>query len=295
MNKMLMITLGLGVLNVAHAQTVIQMTAPAGTQLSGVVQTTTRTTNATVDVQPKPNVRLTSQALADFRKSFATLGSIPTVSQSIPATLEVLPTQADGGVPVRTTMDIPMPEGKNPVKFNVRSIYYPDGNVKMEFEPISDPALESAMSGLKDLFNDPQNQALYKKAWTPGEVYNQTVTLPFEQFTGGADLKMVGNFTMTSSLTYVQRGANDEYIFQVSGKSGLNEIRMVDAQGNIVMKLFMANVNVSGETRLRKDGLPLFQKTTQSMKMTLIMNMPELPVTVKTSMNMSMDQILNWQ
>ncbi|GEM47751.1 hypothetical protein DC3_33860 [Deinococcus cellulosilyticus NBRC 106333 = KACC 11606] len=292
---MLLITLSLGLVGVAQAQTTLQMTAPAGTKLTGTVQSNTTITGLTADVQPKPNVRLTSQALADYRKSFSGLGSIPPVNQTIPAALEVLPARADGGIPVQTNMDIPLGEGKEPLKFLSRAIHYPDGRISMEFDEVSDPTFQKLLGGMKDLVNSPETQAIYTRAWTPGETVKQDITLPFEQFVGGLPYQLTGNFTMTSSTSYVQRGAQDEYIFQVNGTSGLNEIRALDEEGRIVMKIFMDKVNITGETRIRKDGLPMLQRTNQSMKMTLIMNLPNLPVIVKTSMNLSVQQNISWQ
>ena len=61
------------------------------------------------------------------------------------------------------------------------------------------------------------------------------------------------------------------------------------------MKIFLDKVNVTGESRIREDGLPMAQRTNQSMKMTLIMNMPNIPVIVKTSMNLAVQQVINWE
>ncbi|GGJ38053.1 hypothetical protein GCM10008938_25210 [Deinococcus roseus] len=291
-----MITLGLGVCGLAQAQTVVEMTALPGTQLTGTLQSTSTITNMTVDVQPKPNVRITSQALEDYRKSFgAGLNPPATTTQNIPATLQVLEDREDGGIPVQMNMDIPMGAGKDPLKFSARTIYYPDGTVKIEFDEVSDPTFQKMLGGMKDLVNNPQLQAIYNKPWTPGESLNQSVSLPFEQFTEGLPYRLTGNFNMNTTTTYVQRGASQEYIFQVNGSSGLTEIRALDDKNNIVMKIFMDQVKVSGENRISEDGLPLFQKTSQSMKMTLIMNMPQVPVIVKTSMNLAVDQTIRWQ
>lgn len=293
---MLLITLGLGALGFAQAQTSIKLTAPAGTTLTGTVQSNTTISGMTVDVQPKPNVRITAQALENYRKTFAlSTGSIPAVNQTIPTHLEVLEARADGGVPVQMNMDLPLGEGKEPLKFVTRTIHHPDGHITMEFDEVNDPSFQKLLSGMKDLLNSPETQAIYTHAWTPGETLRQDISLPFAQFTGELPYKLTGDFTMTSNTTYVQRGASQEYIFQVNASSGLSEIRALDEEGRIVMKIFLDKVNVTGESRIRKDGLPLSQRTNQSMKMTLIMNMPTIPVIVKTSMNLAVQQVITWE
>ncbi|GEM47749.1 hypothetical protein [Deinococcus cellulosilyticus] len=291
------VSLSLALVSFAQAADTIRMTAKPGTTLTGTFQSNTQILDMKASVSPQPGKKVSKEELEQYKNTFANVPkNLPNTTQSFPATLKVLATKPDGSTPVQMKMQIPMgQEGKNST-ITINTFYSKNGKISMKLEPSKDPMLQKIMQGLTDsLLNNKESQLFYQKAWNVGESVTQTVSMPFDQFTGGAPVKFSGDFKVTTKTTYKGKNAAGEFVFQSTSTAKNSVLKATDAKGRMVMQMNIASLSGTSETRIRPDGLPGYSKTNQTMKMTMTLNTPEMPVQVKTDTSLKIEQVQTWK
>lgn len=293
----LYVSLSLALFSFAHAADTIRMTAKPGTTLTGSFQSNTQILDMKANVTPQAGKKVSKQELEQYKKTFANVPkNLPSTTQSFPATIKVLAKKADGSTPVQMSMQIPTgQEGKN-ILITINTFYAKDGKVSVKLEPIKDAMMQKIMQGVTDsLLNNKETQLFYQKAWNVGESVTQTVSMPFDRFTGGAPMTFTGDFKVTTKTTYKGKNAAGEYVFESASTSKNSILKASDGKGRTIMQMNISSLSGTTETRIRPDGLPSYSKTSQNMKMSMTMNTPEMPVQVKTDTSLKIEQVQSWK
>ncbi|WP_027481011.1 hypothetical protein [Deinococcus pimensis] len=261
------------------APVTLAVTAPAGTLVTYDVTQTLVGTVEEVRVEPRPNVRLTAEALEDYKRRFAGAGGNPKpVNLSYVEYLRVLPPTADGSVALQVTSDQTI-EGLTQ-KLRYRQVISPDGTTRVEALPGTSPELRRVVESLDTSGVFGTTPAVYGRPLTVDAPVTQEGRLDFARVLGSSlpGVSLSGDVTYRNVLTY--RGARPDGTRLVETASTFGPATVTVEAGGLRQTVEVGAGTASSSTTLRPDGLASRLESRSTARIGTRLDLPELPVVV---------------
>jgi len=264
---------------------VLTLTAPVGTLVTYDTVQTTRTTVVRVNVEPRPNVRLTAEALEKYRAQFSTAGGTP-AAKPVEVTylqyLRVLPRAADGSDVLQYSADITV--GDAVQKLRYRQTIGRDGRFRTEVLAGTSPLMRTVVEGVDAAGLTGANPVLYGKPTVAGQSVTTTGRVDVGRFVGRAvpGLTIDGDLVYSATVTY--GGRRPDGTRQVEVRTTMDPATVTFDVGGGRQTMTFAETTSTSTMVYRADGLPARTEYRTDGRLTIVMDLPDLPVLVTTEL-----------
>lgn len=283
---------------------VLTISAPVGTAAEYVTSVSTRLTVADVQVSALPGGGATEADLNAARRAFAGGAQAlnRTQTQQGKAFYRVAGRQPDGSVQLVTTL-VQGGAGAPAVTLTITQDLSPAGRSSNFKITSPDPQLARALSAL----NDPQLQALaarsgagtiYGTPLVAGQPRTTTDTVDTQALLGGLIGSLTGGalgeieaspLSVTTTTTYRGSGPQGQAQFDTRAAAGRWTFRVAGGPETPELAFELSDLNASGTSSYRRDGLP--GAATQRQQMRLNATFRQDGVQVRLAM--TLDQTVN--
>lgn len=253
------------------APTTIHLTPKPGTLLE-FVQTQRQSFDLQdAQIEPLPGQTLSPKAKANFEQGRADLirafkTGAQTAASGSKGFVKVLPNLPDGRQVIVYNTVIPDPRTKLSRSLRFRQTAGPDGRGSFEIDGPLDPAdqqlAESLRAGLLEQSNS-LTGALYNRPLTPGEAFEQSVSIDFQKLLGslfaglgaGAASARPANTPTRITVSYAYRGLNAAGLHLFDTTSQTDPVAIKVQLKGLSLEFNIQTLNGRGQTLVRPDGL----------------------------------------
>ncbi|GGK29115.1 hypothetical protein GCM10008955_23610 [Deinococcus malanensis] len=286
----------------------LRITAPVGTTVELQITTESRMSMGKVEVTAVPGRQVPAAKLQAMQQEMSRgMGqtNVPAIAGKL--FVRVAARAADGSVTLLTSMIQSIPGEKAPLTLRMTQQVAPSGIVTSLSMDSDHPMMKAMLAGftsekLRQFASQSgaDHTGIYGRPLVKGAVHTQTATVDLQEIMSAVLQGIAGQdpevaaalrdiktspLKTTTTTTYAGVNAQGLHTFTVSGRSDGYRMSLGGKGGMPAMTMELVNVQTSGSSAYRPDGLPGPMTQQSSMQMVMTMQMDD--VILKMPMTMT--------
>ncbi|ACO45027.2 hypothetical protein [Deinococcus deserti] len=296
---------------VSASAATLRVTAAVGTTVEMQTTTQSRMTMGKVEVTAAPGRQVSAAKLQAMQQEFSrgmAGADVPAMTGKL--FVKVAARAADGSVTLLTSMIQNIPGEKTPLTLRVTQQVAPDGSITGLSMDSDHPMMKPLLSGLTPeklrqiaSQSGADHTGIYGLPLVKGSVHTQTATLDLQEIMSAVLQGIAGQdpevaaalgdlkssfLKTTTTTTYSGLNAQGLHTFMVSGRAGGYRMSLGGQGGLPAMTMELKNLQTSGSSTYRPDGLPGLMTQQSTMQMVMTMQMDDVVVTMPMTMTQTL-------